>query len=287
MNVVTDIYEYIACLADDSATLNMLSVNKKFLGENYYRRVIQKKYPYLANMKKYGKPFTYKRVFKREHHTETYNYMLTWRQCYIKNLKFILKIEEIFHIQYFYIKFYFPERLLQRLFREKNPYSYILHQALEQGRADIRDIILERNLAVPVNSLLSACCRSGNIALVKETYNFLSLKLKKINLHPGIFYAVNKDNLDILNFLLANGNNNDLNYALLRSCGNENDTMMKYLISKGANNFTECLIFLQERLDSSQTFKMKPEQLNSFQKYVSSLQDKLEFLRTHIHFHTI
>ena len=280
MNIVTDIYEYIACLADATTTLNMLSVNKKFLDENYYRRVIQKKYPYLANIKKHGEPFTHKYVFKREHHIETYNYVLTWRQCYIKNLKFILKIEEIFNLPYFHVKHFFPERLLQRLSREKNPYSFLLHRALEQGRADIRDIILERNLAVPTNSNLSASCRSGNVALVKETYNLLSTKLRKIDLQPGISNSVSRGNLDVLNFLLEKGNNTDLNYALLRSCGKENDTM-KHLISKGANNFTDCIIFLHQRLNDSKNFKVKPEQLNSLQKYISSLQNNLEFLRTY------
>ena len=60
MNVVTDIYEYIACLADDSTTLNMLSVNKKFLDENYYRRIVEKKHPYsYLKLKEHGNPFEF------------------------------------------------------------------------------------------------------------------------------------------------------------------------------------------------------------------------------------
>ena len=281
MNVVTDIYEYIACLTDDATTLNMLSVNKKFLDEDYYRRIIQKKFPYLAKMKNYGKPFEYKHVFKQ--YTERYDYMLTWRQCYIKNLYFILKFQEKFQLSYFYIKFHFPERLLNRLSREKNPYSYILHRALEQNRCDIRDNIFERKLVRPSNSYLSASCRSGDLMLVKETYYFLLINLKKIHLESGICNAVRNNSLDILKFLLENGNDLHVNYALLRSCGNEDDTMMKYLISKGANNFTECILFLQQRINASKSFKVESHQFHSFQKYLSSLSNKLKFFCTYLY----
>lgn len=281
MNVVTDIYEYIALLADDATTLNMLSVNKKFLDENYYRRIIEKKYPHIAKLKMYNKPVEYKHVFNRESKTITYNYVMTWRQCYIKNLKCVLKIEEIFKIPYFNTKSsYFPERLLHRLCRERNAYSLLLKEAFKAGRSDIRDIILERNLVAPQNSNLLYACKSGNLALVKETYNFLSLKLKKLNLQPGIFYAIKEEKPDILKFLLEKGNHSDLNYALSRSIFKQSDALMNYLLEKGADNFIECVSLLQKRLGFTEIVKseLKTHQIKSFEEYVSSMQNKLEFL---------
>ena len=43
----TDVYEYLANFADDRTILNMLSVNKKFNDEKFFKRVIQRKYPLL------------------------------------------------------------------------------------------------------------------------------------------------------------------------------------------------------------------------------------------------
>ena len=289
MNVVTDIYEYIACLADDTTTLNMLSVNKKFLDENYYRRIIQKKYPYLAKIKEYEKPFELH--VRAGGEPKMYNYVMTWRQCYIKNLHFILTIENKYGIPYFNVKFYFPERLLHRLLKEGNPYCYLLHRALEQGRSDIRDDILQKHKVAPVYSLLSASCKSGNLKLVKETYNFLSEKLKNPHLNQGIKYAVRHNHFDILDFLLEKGaqrpgvgvafgveNRDYLNHALSLSVFNESNIMTKYLISKGANNFYQCVIVLQERINSLQKYKDK---LNTEKlKKISSLQNRLEFFRT-------
>ena len=287
MNIVTDIYEYIACMADDATTLNMLSVNKKFLDENYYRRIIEKKHPYLAKLKEHGKPFE---LHVREEKL-IYNYVLTWRLCYIKNFHFIVKIENKYLIPYFNIKFYFPERLLHRLLREYNPYCYLLHRSLEQGRSDIRDNILQKHTVVPVYSLLSASCRSGNLKLVKETYNFLCEKSKEPHLNQGIKYAVRHNHFDILDFLLEKGaqrpgvglpfgvkNTNYLNHALSLSVFNESNIMTKYLISKGANNFTECIVILQERINSSKKYK---DQLDAEKllKNISFLQNKIEFFR--------
>lgn len=280
MYVVTDIYEYIVLFADHATSLNMLSVNKKFLDEIYYKRIIEKKYPYLEKLKSLGKPVEYEYTMKGQQYTEIYNYVLTWRQCYIKNLYFIFKIEKKYNLPYFNIKSYFPERLLFRLSRERKPYFYILTRALERGRSDIRDMILERNLVVSANSLLSASCKSGNLLLVKETYDLLAGSLKKINIQPGICCTVQRENLDILKFLLEKGTHTDLNYALLRSVFRETTTMMKYLISRGADNFTQCISFLEERIKFSENYrhKVKSDQLQNFEKYLSSLQNNIDYL---------
>ena len=231
MNIVTDIYEYIACLADDATTLNMLSVNKKFLDENYYRRIIEKKHPYFLKLKAFNKPYIYRRSSLGKTETFTYNYVLPWRKFYIKNIYYMVKVEEIFQVPYFYIKCYYPEVLLQRLMFERKPYHYLLSRALEQGKTDIRNLIFRQGLDVPQNSNLSCACRSGNLNLVKETYDILSKDLKRVDVKPGLYVSIKLGNYEILNFLLEKGKSSDLNYALLRSCGNEDNNMMKYLIS--------------------------------------------------------
>ena len=89
---------------------------------------------------------------------------------------------------------------------------------------------------------------------MKETYNFLSEKLKNPHLNQGIKYAVRHNHFDILDFLLEKGaqrpgvgvafgveNRDYLNHALSLSVFNESNIMTKYLISKGAIIFTNAL----------------------------------------------
>ena len=275
MNIVTDIYEYIACLADDATTLNMLSVNKKFLHEDYYRRIIEKKYPYLLKLKAFDKPYTYSRSSHGKTETFTYNYVLTWRKFYIKNVYFMLKFVEIFQIPYFYIKNYYPEVLLQRLTMfERNPHHYLLSRALEQARIDIRNLIFEQKFDVPMNSNLSCAGRSGNLSLVKETYDILSTRLKKIDVKPAISVSIKTGNCEMLNFLLEKGGTRELNYALERSRFCEDYSMMKFLIGKGANNFEECVILLRGDIQRMKLVKnrLHPSKIEAFKKYLSSLK---------------
>ena len=42
-----DIYEYIVGLAEDKDVINMLSVNKKFNDDSYFKKVVEKRYPLL------------------------------------------------------------------------------------------------------------------------------------------------------------------------------------------------------------------------------------------------
>ena len=59
----SDVYEYITNFADDRTIIDMLSVNKKFNGEVYFRRILRRKYPLLLNFQKRGE--TDKRLFIR------------------------------------------------------------------------------------------------------------------------------------------------------------------------------------------------------------------------------
>jgi hypothetical protein len=83
MYVSKDIYEYLTNFVDENTVCNMLSVNKKFISEEYYRRVIERKYPFLLTFKDKDIDFKYE---------EKLNYRLSWRNFYIRNIYYILKI---------------------------------------------------------------------------------------------------------------------------------------------------------------------------------------------------
>ena len=62
MELTKDVYEYLTNFADDKTILNMLSVNKKFNDEEFFKRVMLRKYPFLLKFKGEG---SYKEFFIR------------------------------------------------------------------------------------------------------------------------------------------------------------------------------------------------------------------------------
>ena len=60
MIVSKDIYEYLTNFTDNKSVINMLSVNKRFNSEEFYHRVLLRKYPLLL---KYKQDKSYKLFF--------------------------------------------------------------------------------------------------------------------------------------------------------------------------------------------------------------------------------
>lgn len=58
-----DIYEYILNLADDRDVINMLSVNRKFNDDLYFKKIFEKRYSLLLEFKKEEE--TYKQFYLR------------------------------------------------------------------------------------------------------------------------------------------------------------------------------------------------------------------------------
>lgn len=54
MKINKDVYEYMTNFADDKTVLSMFSVNKKFREEEYFSRVMSKRYPLLIKFRKDG-----------------------------------------------------------------------------------------------------------------------------------------------------------------------------------------------------------------------------------------
>jgi len=52
MNIPKDVYEYLTNFGDDKTIVNMLSVNKTFRNEEFFKRVLERKYPMLISFKK-------------------------------------------------------------------------------------------------------------------------------------------------------------------------------------------------------------------------------------------
>ena len=74
-----DIYEYIVNLAEDRVVINMLSVNKKFDDDLYFKKILERRYPLLIK-------------FKPE--DEAY------KQFYLRMVKYMAKLWEEYKIPY-------------------------------------------------------------------------------------------------------------------------------------------------------------------------------------------
>ena len=83
-----DIYSYIVNLAEDRDVINMLSVNKKFSDDSYFKKILEKRYPLLLRFKS---------------HHETY------KRFYLKMVKYMGKLWEKYKIPYVAAKFFNPE----------------------------------------------------------------------------------------------------------------------------------------------------------------------------------
>ena len=84
-----DIYPYIVNLAEDRDVINMLSVNRKFNDDSYFKRILEKRYPLLLE-------------FKSE--DETY------KKFYLRMVKYMAKLWEEFKISYVAEKGFNPEK---------------------------------------------------------------------------------------------------------------------------------------------------------------------------------
>ena len=68
-----DVYETIVHSSDDRTVLEMLSVNKKFNQDDAFRRVLERRYPYLIAFRKEGE---------------------TWKALYLRMIYYIEKLKE-------------------------------------------------------------------------------------------------------------------------------------------------------------------------------------------------
>ena len=140
MLISKDIYEYITHFVDDKTVLNMFSVNKKFSGDEYFGRFMQRKYPFLCDY------FTFNKTPLNE---------WTWKSLFIGMIYSIDKLEKDYGIPYIPTEGYNPKHLLTRD-KERIPVM-AAYEAVKGGHLDILKIILEKEKLRPheLNELFS------------------------------------------------------------------------------------------------------------------------------------
>ncbi len=241
MSVSKDVYGHITMFTDEQTTLNMLSVNKKFVNEEYYQRVIERKYSHLVKWK--GK---IRRVNKRE-----LNYKMNWRMFYIKNMHYMLKIQKIYDVPYFNMVC-IPENFLFSISKTRHPYKWILEKALSSGNEIAVNLLLNKKLCILDKYSLSYACESLQLPFIKKIHSH------KI---PHDFYrcvtAIKTCNrLDIIQFLVEKmkPEKEELEKVLLAICQYASINIIKYFIEKGAYNIQQCINETNDRIIKAEKY---------------------------------
>tara|TARA_R110001599_G_scaffold77421_3_gene211285 strand:- start:122 stop:922 length:801 start_codon:yes stop_codon:yes gene_type:complete len=190
-----DVYEYLTNFADDKTILNMLSVNKKFNDEQFFKRVLQRKYPLLLRFK------------GDEISNETY------KQFFIRMVYYISKLEEEFSIPYIPHKNYNPESFFWPKIPRELKITDALYLAIELKDLNIVKHIVEGNPNKELNSALYTASSYGDLEIVKYL-----VSRGADGFAYAIEYAGQDGNTDIVEFLLEqiiiSGNEEDYDYIL-------------------------------------------------------------------------
>lgn len=143
MELTKDTYLYLTQFADDRTILNMLSVNKKYNNEQFFKQVMERKYPLLIEFKKPEQ---------------------SWKQFFISMVYCISKIEETHGIPYYPVEGYNPKRYCNR------PKQYILNRIMRiaaiNGQIDIIKLMIEKG-ANDFNNTMVEAASGGHIDIVK------------------------------------------------------------------------------------------------------------------------
>ena len=118
-----DIYEYIVNLAEDRDVINMLSVNKKFNDDLYFKKILEKRYPLLLKFK-----------FEDE----------TYKHLYLRMVKYMAKLWEEYKIPYIAAKSFDPQFFYKMSKHYVNIYSQSLTYAVEAENKKLIEYFLEK-----------------------------------------------------------------------------------------------------------------------------------------------
>ena len=194
MNLTKDTYEYILNFADDREIVNMLLVNKKFAqklnDDNFFRKLMERKYPLLIE-------------FRRENET--------WKNLYLRMVKYISLLQDEYGIPYLNVANYNPVVFYQ--FGQN--YPHLLDSA-------IRIILTKggdsRILSILLDKFINKYSRNPNIDIKNSLNSFIynvveskNLENVKVLLEKGaddytilLIKAVYANNFEIVKFVMEN-----------------------------------------------------------------------------------
>ncbi len=196
-----DVYEYMMNFADDRTLLNMLSVNKQFRDENFFKKVMERRYPLLIEYRKEGE---------------------TWRHLFIRMVVYLSELWEKYQIPYIPTKGCNPKSLLDR---KNRIYSSALLCAASGNQLQITKYLVEEKGATDLFNSFNWASMNGSIEVMEYLYQKSenSVGNRKVNLGTAIVNAIVKEQISSINFLLKKGyiiKQRDIQFAELEGKNN-------------------------------------------------------------------
>ena len=146
-----NIYENIINFANDRTVLQMLRARPDFNDPEFFTRVLDRKYPYLKDLKKDNQ---------------------TWRDFFIQMVYYIAKLDEQFGIPYIPTKGYNPEAFYNYWKGNKNIYNEAMAWAADGGHLEIVEKMIKKG-AFDFNLAMAYAARGGQMKIVKYLKQFV------------------------------------------------------------------------------------------------------------------
>ena len=184
-----DVYEYMMNFADNRTLLNMLSVNKQFRDENFFRKVMERRYPLLIEYRKEGE---------------------TWRHFFIRMVFYLSELWEKYQIPYIPTKGCSPESLLYRKIRitENEIYNDALLCAASGNQLQIAKYLIEEKGATDLFNSFDWASRYGSIEVMEYLYQKSAehpVGSRQVDLGTAIVNAIAKEQISSIDFLRKKG----------------------------------------------------------------------------------
>ena len=206
MNLTKDMYEYLLNFADDRAIINMLSVNKKFHDEEFFERIMKRKYPDLIKYRKDNE---------------------TWKHLFVRMVYYISLITEKFGIPHFVGLNPIP------VFNGiVDPFYAIVTKAAEVGNLEVLKLLNFHNRApIYFNDMLEYAANTGHLNVIKYFLHEKPSRSRHI-----AFFAAYRGHTEIIKYLVENKyiEEKDLNELLSIASTNNREETTNWLISQGA-----------------------------------------------------
>ena len=220
MELNKDIYEYLTNFADNRTILNMLSVNRKFNDEQFFKRVMQRKYPLLLRFQK--KDESVKSLFVRMAYA-------------------LAKLEEDYGIPYISTPKYNPYEFYIRWKRVSNKeeiYNQAMDYAVQAGELDIVKSMIEKG-ATEYDWVMDKAIKFGHLNIIQFLMNKINGKHNTYHL----MIASEMGNLNVVKYLLKEivFDIRGLNKALVMSSSEGYTEIVRLLVQSGATDLNTAL----------------------------------------------
>ena len=243
MELDKDTFEYLTNFADDRTILSMLSVNKKFNDEQFFKRVIQRKYPLLLKFQK--KDESVKSLFIRMTYAlaklqedygipymstpkyNPYNFYRNWKgekKIYNRAMDYAAQVGDL-------------ETVKSMIEKGALGYDYTMNQAVEYGHLNIVQFLINKTNGYQDNHLITASTE-GHLEIVKYLLEQIVFDVETIN--RALRITSSKGHTEVAKLLIQKGAT-DLNGALIEASEYGHLETVKFLIQQGATNFSSAI----------------------------------------------